>query len=110
MPQRVPQWKPRQLGPPSRPKPKPRPVHDSMPGCKSPFTADRRWRRFRKSYLAEHPTCVDCEARGDYPVVATNVHHLRKRADDPTGESWFDPANCIALCQSCHSRRTARGE
>lgn len=58
-------------------------------------------------FLAEHPLCVDCLV-SPRMEPATEVHHIRKLRDHPTLR--LDPANCMALCRSCHSIRTARGE
>lgn len=68
---------------------------------------DGVWRRFRISFLHQHPVCEDCVAAGYFDRKATEVHHVRKLRD---GGARLDPANCMALCKSCHQRRTARGE
>jgi 5-methylcytosine-specific restriction protein A len=68
---------------------------------------DRNWRRFRIGFLARNPLCADCERR-ELLTPATEVHHVAKVADRP--DLRFDPANVMALCQPCHSARTARGE
>lgn len=73
------------------------------------FTSSKPWAKFRRSFLASHPKCQDCEAEGRLSM-ATTVHHVIKRRDDPNGDHWFDEANCMALCESCHNRRTQRGE
>jgi 5-methylcytosine-specific restriction protein A len=63
---------------------------------------DRNWERFRKWYLARHPACYDCGR------LATEVHHKLKVKDHP--ELKLVEANCMALCKTCHTKRTARGE
>ena len=68
---------------------------------------DRRWRRFRESFLAQRPLCEDCGIEGRV-TEAAEVHHIKKLADAP--ELKFDPQNCMALCKTCHNTRTARGE
>jgi 5-methylcytosine-specific restriction protein A len=68
---------------------------------------DRLWRKFRLVYLASNPLCVDCQAKG-LITPATEPHHIAKLADRP--DLRLDPANIMALCQECHSARTARGE
>jgi 5-methylcytosine-specific restriction endonuclease McrA len=90
---------------------KPRRVTDAMPGRRSPFTSDRWWRAFRLAFLAdpERACCEDCRAQGRVEP-ATQVHHKVKRSDDREGRHWFDPGQCVALCASCHSKRTNRGE
>lgn len=65
-----------------------------------------RWRRLRRAILDEQPACYDCWARGRLEP-ATDVHHKVK----PTNAlDFFDAARLGALCHSCHSMRTARGE
>jgi 5-methylcytosine-specific restriction endonuclease McrA len=41
-------------------------------------------------------------------TAATESHHIAKIADRP--DLRLDPANLMALCQSCHAIRTGRGE
>ena len=85
------------------------PARDAMPGRKSKFTSDRRWRKFRASFLVGHPLCADCKEQR-ITRAATEVHHVVKRAGDVAGEHWFDDAAMLALCASCHGIRTGRGE
>ncbi len=61
---------------------------------------DGKWRRFRRQYLAIHPTCVECGA------AATDVDHIDGQG--PLGPRGFDPSNCAAMCRPCHARKTAR--
>jgi 5-methylcytosine-specific restriction protein A len=65
-----------------------------------------RWRRERRAFLDQSPACSDCAAAGKLEP-ATDVHHKRK----PKSEAeFFDRSFFGALCHSCHSKRTARGE
>lgn len=83
---------------PNRPRaPRPRVRHENKQVYDS-----QAWQRFRLAYLAEHPLCADCEH------VATEVHHRRGLREHP--EDAYDPEQCMSLCKSCHSKRTARGE
>jgi 5-methylcytosine-specific restriction endonuclease McrA len=41
-------------------------------------------------------------------VVATDVHHVMKVAENP--EMKLIESNCMALCHECHSARTGMGE
>ena len=68
---------------------------------------DGTWQRFRAWFLSEHPLCYDHEQKGQF-TPATEVHHKLKVADYP--KLTLEPSNCMALCKSCHSVRTARGE
>ena len=64
-----------------------------------------RWRRIRRMHLCANPLCEDCRAQGRV-TPATEVHHVVPLRDGGThGET-----NLRALCKSCHSKRTARGE
>ena len=66
---------------------------------------DARWRRVRAWYLKRHPLCLDCQGEGRV-APATEVHHIVALRDGGTHEE----TNLTALCKSCHSRRTAKGE
>ncbi|MBV8092091.1 MAG: HNH endonuclease [Acetobacteraceae bacterium] len=68
---------------------------------------DRLWFRFRTYVLATEPLCRDCAAAGRI-TAATEVHHLVRIRDRP--DLRLDRENVVALCKSCHSARTARGE
>lgn len=61
-----------------------------------------RWRRCRRSVLAAHPLCAECERQGRI-TLATDVDHIIPY--DGTGNP-YDPANLQPLCHSCHSRKT----
>lgn len=65
---------------------------------------DRRWRNARASFLADHPICVRCLARG-LTTEATVVDHIIPHRGDAS--SFWDVANWQSLCESCHNRKTA---
>lgn len=69
---------------------------------------NRQWNQYKKMYLKRHPFCHDCLARGVRNIRDREVHHIKKVADYP--ELQYVEANCMTLCKSCHSARTARGE
>jgi len=51
-------------------------------------------------YLSEHPICEEC-----IRAPATNVDHI-----DGLEKNWerrLDPTNFRALCNPCHSKKTA---
>jgi 5-methylcytosine-specific restriction enzyme A len=102
MPKRVPSYTPQRIG---KAEPRQRAEFDLVGN--TPFAVTKRWRKFRASYLRAHPLCADCESAG-IVVIATDVHHVIKRSDRP--DLAFEAANCRALCHSCHSIRTGRGE
>lgn len=71
------------------------------------FASGRRWRKLRAMFIAEHPLCSDCFEAGRIRAVE-EVHHIESRRDAP--DRAYDVDNLMALCKSCHSRRTAHGE
>lgn len=59
----------------------------------------RAWQLIRDRYVAEHPFCELCFARG--VLTATeHVHHVKPLSEGGTHEV----SNLIALCKPCHSR------
>ena len=62
------------------------------------------WQKIRDRYIAAHPLCEMCAARGRY-VEATLVHHIFSIADGGV----HDDDNLISLCISCHERIHQRG-
>lgn len=68
---------------------------------------DRDWERCREAFLTSEPLCADCLERG-MVTPANEVHHVAKVKDRP--DLRLDRENLRALCKTCHSRRTARGE
>lgn len=80
---------------------------DAAYNAKRPSSAaqgyGRTWQRVRAAFLAAHPLCADCEKIGRV-TPATEVHHVVPVRDG--GSASED--NLLALCKSCHSRRTAR--
>jgi len=68
---------------------------------------DRAWQQLRAHTLATHPWCADCDQAG-IVTESTEVHHLQPIAEAPNRR--LDPSNLMALCKSCHSRRTAAEE
>jgi len=66
---------------------------------------DRRWIRARALYLAEHPFCVVCQAKGKM-IVATEVDHITPHKGDQ--DLFWDESNWQPLCKNHHSAKTAR--
>lgn len=60
---------------------------------------DARWRRLRAAVLAERPLCEECLTER-----ATDVDHVVAKAKG----GGDDRGNLMALCHSCHSRKTVR--
>jgi 5-methylcytosine-specific restriction protein A len=64
-----------------------------------------RWRALRAQVLREAAyCCAECKQ----VVAALEVDHRVRHGGDP--RLFWDRANVQALCRSCHSRKTQRGE
>ncbi|WP_082416121.1 HNH endonuclease [Pseudomonas sp. NBRC 111127] len=63
-----------------------------------------KWQQARAGFLAKHPLCIKCQARG-LVVVATDVDHIEPHKGDMV--VFWDRSNWQALCASCHSTKTA---
>jgi len=68
-----------------------------------PFQAEP----IQKHFLSKNSLCVDCLKEGR-TVSATEVHHVLKAKDNR--QDFYDSSQWLALCKSCHSKRTAQGE
>lgn len=77
-----------------------------------PFYGSYRWRQFRDWFIRTHPLCADPfghHAEDGRIVAANHVDHVIPRREQPE-ERHMREDLCQALCQSCHSRKTALGE
>lgn len=63
-----------------------------------------KWEKFRKTFLAEHPLCVECLKHGRIKP-ATDVDHIVPHKGDMN--KFWNLKNLQALCHECHSRKTA---
>lgn len=64
-----------------------------------------RWQKLRNRFIAQHPLCQACQAKGIIRM-ATDVDHIVPHRGDP--ELLYDEVNLQSLCHECHSRKTAR--
>jgi 5-methylcytosine-specific restriction enzyme A len=64
-----------------------------------------RWRRARAAFLAQHPVCATCKARGRV-VAATVVDHVVPHRGDQ--KLFWDQTNWAPACKPCHDAKTAR--
>src|SRR5215203_4967067 len=98
-------WQPKKHSPDGKTREQRRAIYDKSRVTDRAFYWSTEWRNFRREYLAVNPLCVDC-----LPAVraAVEVHHRLKRRDNP--DAAFDRSQMAALCKTCHSKRTARGE
>ena len=60
------------------------------------FLHSKSWRKLRLVYLADHPLCEQCLRKSGRIEAAVLVHHL------DGNQLHNDPANLMALCNSCH--------
>lgn len=63
-----------------------------------------KWQKAREVFLAEHPLCVRCQARGQLKP-ATDVDHIVPHRGDMS--LFWRRSNWQSLCHSCHSAKTA---
>lgn len=63
------------------------------------FYQSREWREKRREYLLSHPYCTMCGGK------ANTVDHIKPIREG--GERLRDE-NLQALCQSCHSKKSAK--
>ena len=63
---------------------------------------DSKWEKARAAYLAEHPLCVMCEARGRVEP-ATVVDHIIAHQGDL--KLFWDRKNWQGLCDHDHNSR-----
>jgi 5-methylcytosine-specific restriction protein A len=64
-----------------------------------------RWRRARVAYLARHPLCVRCLAKGRIETAIVVDHATPHRGN---ASLFWDEANWQGLCKLCHDAKTAR--
>jgi len=61
------------------------------------------WQKARKAYLAAHPFCVECLAKGR-EGRAIEVDHIRPH--DGSQELFWSKRNWQPLCKRHHARKT----
>ncbi len=68
---------------------------------------DKRWQRYRLTYLQEHPLCEceECKKLGR-SLPATVIDHKIAHKGDPV--LFWDPNNHQAMAKRCHDKKTAR--
>ena len=63
------------------------------------------WRKAAQTFLKRHPLCALCEREG-LVTAATCVDHTKPHKGNK--QLFWDATNWQPLCQSCHSKKTAR--
>lgn len=65
-----------------------------------------QWLKLRKQKLTDQPTCERCQSQHDWPVPATEVHHIMPcetaRTHAAINHLMFSYANLMSLCHECH--------
>lgn len=64
-----------------------------------------RWRQARKRFLSHQSLCVHCLDAGRTSLATEVDHIIPTTKDNPL---FWDVTNWQALCNSCHSVKTAR--
>ena len=77
----------------------------SNPARRHHHLYDRKWRKARVAFLADHPFCEDCESEGRLEA-ATVVDHKIPHHGDPV--LFWDVTNWRASCKRHHDKKTAK--
>lgn len=80
------------------------PVRKDKPRPNRNVTFMPGWHKIRKEYLMKHPLCSRC-AQFNITTIANQVDHITPHRGDHT--LFYNQSNFMALCQSCHSHKTA---
>ncbi len=91
-------------------------IDDRLSSAKRGY--DRRWRKYRKTYLLMNPWCVEClkptinpvtgEQEPGRHVLATQVDHIVEAVNGIMDERFYDSTNHQGLCHTHHSQKTFR--
>lgn len=81
--------------------------YDRQRGTASQRGYNADWRLARADFLAENPLCAECRKRGKLEP-ATRVDHVIPHRGDR--RLFWDRSNWQSLCETCHNRKTAKGE
>ena len=79
--------------------------YDQQRGSSAQRGYGSRWQKARATYLANHPTCVACAARGML-TAASVVDHITPHKGNT--ELFWSVDNWQAMCKPCHDAKTAR--
>lgn len=82
-----------------------KPLHPEAVRSASKRGYGSKWQRTSKSYLREHPLCVECLRQGKYTQATVTDNIVPHRGDD---KLFWDSNNWQALCKPCHDRKTGR--
>lgn len=80
-------------------------VYDQYRGSSTERGYDARWRRYRVSFLKEHPLCAQC-LKENKVTPATVVDHIKDHKGDY--DLFWDTDNHQPLCKRHHDRKTAQ--
>lgn len=79
---------------------------DRYAGAQKQYSTTR-WRMMRKAFLAQHPLCQMCEAKGEYRQATIVDHVIPHKGDEAL---FWDSNNWAALCKRCHDSKTAASD
>ena len=84
--------------------PKPKPKKDNKAWAGDPRYHTHKWRKYRESFLALNPLCLDCKKVGRIKP-ATLVGHIIPVSKDLSDDNFWNSSNRKPLCKSCNSRQ-----
>lgn len=70
---------------------------------KNPFYSTAKWVKLRTAYIAEFPLCEACTKKGTVRATTEIDHIIAIRIDWDKRLDWD---NLMALCHSCHMKKT----
>jgi 5-methylcytosine-specific restriction protein A len=79
-----------------------RKLYDKQRGTAAQRGYGSRWQRYRKSYLVEHPLCINFKECHNPAAVVDHIVPVSK------GGAFWDPSNHQPMCEPCHDRKTAK--
>ena len=77
--------------------------YDASRGTTAQRGYDSKWQKARVFYLAAHPLCVRCEAKGLVKLAMVVDHIIPHKGDK---QLFWDSGNWQSLCKPCHDHKT----
>jgi len=67
---------------------------------------DAKWQKISRAFRKAQPNCAECGVVNEMRRMVVD-HIVPHRGDR---KIFWDPSNWQTLCQTCHNKKTARGE
>jgi 5-methylcytosine-specific restriction enzyme A len=81
--------------------------HEQRRGTSSERGYNSTWKKARDTYLKKHPFCEVCKKEGRL-TWGTAVDHIVPVINGQQDPNLWNINNWESICQSCHSRKTAK--